>query len=1165
VSDNGYLREIYRRPELLHALGPHQIAFSNHPDYVASRVSYKLGLEGPAVNVQAACSTSLVAVHLACLSLLAGDCELAVAGGAAVRAREVHPYRYVEGGTASPDGRLRAFDSRAGGLVGGSGVGAVVLKRLGDALADGDTVRAVILGTAATNDGARRVGFTAPGVEGQARAIRAAQEAAGVAPSSIGYVEAHGTATALGDPIEVAALTRAFAEGEGGREPGVRRPWCALASVKTNIGHLDAAAGVAGLIKTVLALERREIPASLHFEEANPEIDFAASPFFVNTRLRPWESEGGRPRRAGVSSFGIGGTNAHAVLEEAPAPEEPAEAGPVRSAELLVLSARSEPALERATEALAAHLEAHTEIPTADAAWTLQVGRRAFPWRRAVAVPSGGGGAAVADALRRRDRRFERSGIAPEEPPRVAFLFPGQGAQFPGMAEPLYREEPVFRDALGRCLEVLAPEMGAASGEALRELVHPPEGRSREEAEERLADTAITQPLLFAVEYALAELWASWGLAPEAMVGHSLGEYVAATRAGVFELEDALRLVAARGRLMGSLAGGSMLAVRLAEGRLACYLERNEALALAAVNGPEACVVSGPDRAVAELRERLEAAGVECRGLHTSHAFHSPMMEPAVEPFRELVARVELRPPRVPFASNVTGTWITREEATDSGYWARQLRSPVRFADGLAAVVGGGGGEAAGWALLEVGPGRTLTTLARSHQEAAEPRALVQSLRHPRQAGSDAERLQAALGALWVAGVEVAWEACHRGADGRVRRRRVPLPTYPFERRSHWLEGLPMVARSAERPEEDGSPAARSGEARQELSADEAKVAEAWRDLLGVAELSAADDFFELGGSSLMAVQLGGRLREAFSTELPSDFLLEAPTLGEQAALLGRSGAAGAAAPPPPSCRVRLQRGAEGRRPLFTVHQVGGHVYSFRALAKALGPAQPVYGLRSWGLEAGEDGPLRTVEAMAAHYLGLVREVQPRGPYRLAGASMGGMVAFEMAHRLRDAGEEVALLALMDTPCGGQMPRRPGEPAEITAQVFSGMGVALTYDELRPLDPDGQLVLALEKGRRAGAVGADFDLDQARRLRDVLEANVEALYGYRPRPYPGRLVLYRAEERREQDSRRPELAWIELAAGGLDFVVVPGNHATMHEPPHVDVMATDLGRRLGEQ
>ncbi|HSL82706.1 MAG TPA: acyltransferase domain-containing protein, partial [Thermoanaerobaculia bacterium] len=636
-----------------------------------------------------------------------------------------------------------------------------------------------------------------------------------------------------------------------------------------------------------------------------------------------------------------------AVLEEAPAPEEPAEAGPARSAELLVLSARSEPALERATEALAAHLEAHPEIPTADAAWTLQAGRRAFPWRRAVAVPSGGGGAA--EALRRRDRRFERSGIAPEEPPRVAFLFPGQGAQFPGMAEPLYREEPVFREALDRCLEVLAPEMGAASGEALRELVHPPEGGSREEAEERLADTALTQPLLFAVEYALAELWASWGVEPAAMLGHSLGEYLAATRAGVFELEDALRLVAARGRLMGSLAGGSMLAVRLAEGRLACYLEREGSLpqaegslALAAVNGPEACVVSGPDRAVAELRERLEAVGVECRGLHTSHAFHSPMMEPAVEPFRELVARVELRPPRVPFASNVTGTWITRGEATDPGYWARQLRSPVRFADGLAAVVGGGGGEAAGWALLEVGPGRTLTTLARTLPEAAEARALVQSLRHPRQAGSDIDRLQAALGALWVAGVEVDWEACHRGADGRVRRRRVPLPTYPFERRSHWLEGLPMVARSTERPEEDGSPAAPSGEAREELSTDEAKVAEAWRDLLGVAELSAADDFFELGGSSLMAVQLGGRLREAFGRELPSDFLLEAPTLGEQAALLGGPAAAGAAAPPAPSCRVRLQRGAEGRPPLFTVHQVGGHVYSFRALAKALGPAQPV-------------------------------------------------------------------------------------------------------------------------------------------------------------------------------------------------------------------------------
>jgi acyl transferase domain-containing protein len=1161
VSENSYVREIHRRPELVRALGPHQISISNNPDYLPTRVSYKLGLDGPSVNVQTACSTSLVAVHLACLSLRAGECDLALAGGSAVRAREVHPYRWEEGGTASPDGRLRAFDARAGGLVGGSGVGVVVLKRLADALADGDTVRAVIRGTAANNDGARRIGFTAPGVDGQAAAIRAALAAAGVPAASVGYVEAHGTATALGDPIEVAALTRAFAGGAADL-----RQWCALGSVKTNIGHLDAAAGVTGLIKAVLALERREIPPSLHFERPNPQIDFAASPFFVNTRLRPWES-GGVPRRAGVSSFGLGGTNAHAVLEEAPRgsgrgrePGRPAAdsergSGPERSAELLVLSARTETALERATGALAAHLTAHPEGSLADAAWTLQVGRRVFPWRRAVVAR---GRAEAAEALAARDRRWERSGLAPDEPPRLAFLFPGQGAQYPGMGEPLYREEPVFRETLDRCCEVLEPELGLD----LREILYPGSEKRFEEAAERLATTELTQPGLFAVEYALARLWRSWGAEPAAMVGHSIGEYVAATLAGVFALEDALRLVAARGRLMAALPAGAMLAVRLPEAELAPLLGEDGPVAIAAVNGPDACVASGPAEAVAALAERLTARGVESRGLHTSHAFHSPMMEPAVEPFRELVARVERRPPAIPFASNVTGAWITAGEATDPGYWARHLRSPVRFGAGLATLVGSPS-SAADWALLEVGPGRGLATLARRHPAAAEARAIVPSMRHPRQAGSDAERLLAALGALWVAGLTVDW----RGHHGDRARRRVPLPTYPFERRSHWLDGLPMVARSPERPAEEAPDAAAAARERPELSATEARVAEVWREVLGVEEPAPGDDFFELGGTSLMAVQLGSRMREALEVELPADFLLQASTLAEQAALAEEAEALAAAGEPsgpapPPSCMVRLQRGADGRPPLFAVHQVGGHVYSFRALAKALGPDLPFYGLRARGLEPGEGDPLRSVEAMAERYLALVREVQPAGPYRVAGASMGGMVALQIAQRLREAGEEVPLLAVMDTPCGAQMPRRPREPAEFTALIFAGVGLPLTYDELRPLDPDAQLVHALEKAREMGAVGPDFDLDQARRLRAVLEANVAALYDYRPRPYPGPLVLYRAAERRNQDSARPELAWVELAHGGLDFVVVPGNHATMHEPPGVQAMADDLRRRL---
>ncbi|HUP43388.1 MAG TPA: alpha/beta fold hydrolase, partial [Thermoanaerobaculia bacterium] len=545
------------------------------------------------------------------------------------------------------------------------------------------------------------------------------------------------------------------------------------------------------------------------------------------------------------------------------------------------------------------------------------------------------------------------------------------------------------------------------------------------------------------------------------------------------------------------------------------------------------------------------------------HAFHSPLMEPVVEPFRELVARLDLRPPELPFVSNVTGTWIRPEEATDPGYWARHLRRPVRFAAGLSAIAGSEE-AAAGWAIVEVGPGRTLTTFARRHPAAVGARALVATTREPRQAGSDRERALSALGALWVAGVEVDWRGVHRRADGGIARRRVALPTYPFERRSFWLGGGP--ARLGEGPAEASggaaalAPAAAAGREPEPLSEVESTVAAAFGELLGVAGLGRADDFFELGGSSLMAVQLGGRLRELLGVELASDFLLQAPTLGELAVLIEARRAAAAAGEPAAasSCLVPLRRSGS-RRPLFLVHQVGGHVYSFRPLVQALPPEQPVYGLRSLGVEAGEE-PLATVEAMAAHYLERLREVQRRGPYRIGGASMGGMVAFEMARRLCRAGEEVELLVLMDTPGGEQMPPRPEADWEITAAVFLGR-VALAREELEGLGAEEQLRYALGKAEReAGSAG--FGLEDARRLAAVLRSNIAALFAYRPEPYDGRLVYFRAREKRPGEPPRPETAWVELARDGAEIHLVPGTHATMHEPPHVEVMAARLERAL---
>ncbi|HEX7182532.1 MAG TPA: amino acid adenylation domain-containing protein [Thermoanaerobaculia bacterium] len=1130
LSESAYVLDLLACPELVRSVGRHQISIANNRDYLPTRVSYKLNLRGPSVNVQSACSTSLVAVHLACLSLLHGACDMAMAGGVSVQAREVSPYRYEEGGIASPDGHTRAFDARAQGVVSGSGVGVVVLKRLKDALADGDTIHAVIRGSASNNDGAAKVGFTAPSVDGQAAAIREALAAAGVPPETIGYVEAHGTGTAMGDPIEVAALRQAFGETP---EEGS----CALGSIKTNIGHLDAASGVAGLIKTVLAVERGQIPPSLHFERPNPRIDFDGSPFRVNDRLADWPANGA-PRRAGVSSFGIGGTNAHVVLEEAPAPE-PAPVS--RPAQLLLLSAKTPSALEAATARLACWLEDRpglSETELADAAHTLQVGRKAFRHRRAVVYR---GREEVVAALRGLDPRRTMDGSPEGGDLPVVFLFPGQGAQYPGMGGELYRSEPVFAAALDRCCELLEPELGLD----LRSVLHPPEGESGEAAE-RLEQTAFTQPALFAVEYALAHLWMSWGLRPQAMLGHSIGEYVAACLAGVFTLEEALALVAARGRLMQELPAGAMLAVSLPEEDLRPLLEAPDraGLDLAAVNGPKACVVAGEAEAVDGFRGWLEERGVECRRLHTSHAFHSRMMAPLLAAFEERVRRVELHEPRIPYLSNVTGAWATAAEATDPAYWARHLRETVRFADGLAELL-----RLPGPALLEVGPGRTLTTFARQHPEKGSARLVLPSLPHARDDRKDLDVLLGALGRLWTAGAEVDWA----GFRGGERRRRVPLPTYPFERRRFWLDGVgaPPAARAAEAP----APPAAS----EEQTEVERAIAEVWRDLLGVERVSRHDDFFDLGGSSLMAVQLGARLREALGVDLGSDFLLEASTLSALAAIVeerrqqvteGRP-----AGPPRSSCLVRLQAGAPGRPPLFMVHQVGGNVYTFRALARVLGPDQPLYGLRSRGLE-GEEEPFARIEEMAAHYLELIRGVQPRGPYRIGGASMGGMVAFEMAHQLRAAGEEVALLVLMDTPCLDQLPPREDD-AQFVAGLFAGR-VALSPEELRPLSPDEQLAYALDRARQAGNLPEGLDFDEARRLLRVLRANAGALYDYAPRPWPGRLLFFRARERRPIDPPRPEIPWIELAQGGVEILLVPGDHETMHAPPNVQVAADRL-------
>src|ERR1700682_4450271 len=741
ASTNTYVHyALEPRPELMELVGSDLVMYGNDKDYLTTRVAYKWGLKRPARNVATACSTSLGAIGQACQSLLMFQCDVALAGGVSVRVPQQRGYFYDEGNIGSPDGHKRTFDAKAEGTAFSNGVGVVVLKRLEDAVKDGDEVYAVIKGVGLNNDGSQRVSFGAPGVEGQSEAVAMAQALAGVDPETITYVEAHGTATPLGDPIEVAGLTKAFRMGTQAKQ------FCAIGSVKSNVGHLDVAAGVAGLIKTALALHNKNIPASLHFTKPNPKLEIEKTPFYVNAALQEWRSPGDVPRRAGISSFGSGGTNAHLVLEEAP---ETGPSGPSRPWQLLVLSAKTPDALERATKNVSEHLNgiagrnegSKQASELADAAFTLQTGRSEFAHRRIMACADAAEGAL---ALEAKDPKRVFTHHQKLVDPPVVFMFPGQGAQYAGMGAELYRTESTFRAEVDRCAELLKPELKTD----IREVMFPAGGADKK-SDELLVQTRFTQPALFVMKYALAKLWMSWGIKPAAMIGHSVGEYVAGCIAGVFTLEDALTLIARRSALIQAQPGGAMLAIRLPESEVVPLL--NSDLAIAAVNSPNLCVVSGPHDAIANLEKELAAKKIAARKLQTSHAFHSPMMEPVLAPFTKLLRKIKFGEPQIPYVSNVTAQWITPAEAKSPEYWAGHVRQTVRFADGVAELM-----KDSKYVLLEVGPGPTLSTLARQHPSKASEQTVLASLAMT--GDQEPHGLLDTLGRLWMNGVPVDWQ-----------------------------------------------------------------------------------------------------------------------------------------------------------------------------------------------------------------------------------------------------------------------------------------------------------------------------------------------------------------------------------------------------------------------
>lgn len=787
---------------LIESAGVHQLMIGNIGDFLATRISYKLGLEGPSITVQSACSTSLVAVALACQALTSYQCDLALAGGVAIDVLRDRGYQFEEDGLFSPDGYCRSYDSDAQGTVGGNGAGMVALRRMHDALRDGDHIHAVIKGSALNNDGARRAGFTAPSAQSQAVVITTALASADVEPDSIGYVEGHGTATILGDPIEVAALNAAF--GRSGQPRSI-----ALGSVKPNIGHLDAASGIAGLIKAVLAVEHGQVPATPHFQQPNPRIQFDRGPFFVNERTIGWPKSTG-PRRAAVSSFGLGGTNAHVVLEQAPSITRP-DRQP--RAELFVLSAKTEAALDAACDQLAGYLRTHPDLAAADVALTLREGRRQFAFRRTLVAQTT---AQACEALEARTDGRLLSGRAEDFTGRpAAFMFTGFGDQYPTMARQLYQEEPVFRAELDRCADIVRRFLGddllpvlfskdvrksSGGGIDFRAMVQAPD-----RADHQLHQPSYGYPALFCVEYALVALWRSWGITPAALMGHSLGELVAATVSGVFTLQDALRLAIARARLIEQQENGAMLAVPLSERAAARYLSTE--VTLAAVTGPLNCVLSGRAAPMADLASLLTADGIAFRQLPGRSGFHSPLMDPVVTAYRKLLDGVSLRPPQIPLISNTSGTWLEPEEATSPDYWARHMREPVRLADGVAELF-----ALPDVMLIEIGPGRTLCTAALQHPagRSLADRVVVPSLPDAYDGESDRSCALRSLGRLWLAGTGVRWDglaaSASAGADAEPVAVRVPLPGYPFQRRSYWLE--PVAASSDQAAADHRNPAA---------------------------------------------------------------------------------------------------------------------------------------------------------------------------------------------------------------------------------------------------------------------------------------------------------------------------------------------------------------------
>jgi phthiocerol/phenolphthiocerol synthesis type-I polyketide synthase E len=875
---NTYLFNLFLNPAAVNSLGYFQAMMLNGADHLTSVVSYKMNLTGPAVTLQTACSTSLVSIHFACQSLLQGESDMVLAGGASITIPQKVGYMFHEGGINSPDGHCRAFDANARGTVNASGIAVVLLKRLSDALAGNDTIYAVIKGSAINNDGSAKIGYTAPSVEKQSEVILEALEIAGVQPDELRFVEAHGTGTPLGDPIEIEALKRAF------RQTTDKKNYCAIGSVKTNIGHTDTAAGAAGLIKAALALYHRKLPASLHFETPNPKINFPESPFFVNTE--PLDLAGDSEIiKAGVSSFGLGGTNAHVVMSE---PPRVVPAGSAKKWHLLPISTPTTQSLDKLTAKYRTFFAEKPESNLADVAFTLQNGRHSFRCRR-FTVAENASEAAVLFSDLNPQKVLTATQEATNQP--VAFLFPGLGSQYPRMAQDLLRTNRHFKTEY----EAVSELFRALKGEDFFARLENP-ALSEAELNELMMQPEISLPAIFCLEYALAKTLEHYGIFPQVMLGHSFGEYAAACLSGVFSLEKAARLVLYRAELLEQVKGGAMLSVAAGEAEIIPLL--NEEVSVAVVNGKNLTTLAGSTDGIDDTRKRLAEKGFESKKIFVATAMHSPLIEPIMRPLEDFVAALSPEEPKIPYISCITGKPIEAAEAKDPVYWSAHLRKTVRFDDALETLFSN-----QEIIPLEVGPGTTLNTLARRHPKRAGGQIPLSIMRHPATIADDEYVFLQTLGRLWLSGAGLKMENLYEGEE----RRRAPLPTYPFDEGKYWVNPVlrPSSAAFDGVPETNNSPPsdadsdnqfadAATGYERPELSteyeppADEVEqlIADIWKELLGIEQIGRNDNFFELGGHSLVAPQFAVRISEILEIQIPVETIFQKPTVSEMAEYL---------------------------------------------------------------------------------------------------------------------------------------------------------------------------------------------------------------------------------------------------------------------------------------